>query len=227
MIKGDSQWFPQTYTLFVAYICKCIICQQEALKAGEIKVSTVTAVHKAALCSQTLLYHALQWYENTFDFETCSAHVYSTKSKLLENLFVAVSFDIVVGCHKYINVRETLYSITFANILTKVTKIKTEDKKLQKQPCPFSLFRSLQGLFRGYYFTELYLNASAIPGELPIKFTMSEKQFIWRWFYNVNYKRYLFTTQIPEMLGRFLHLNKMKTKRLSNHMSQYFIQNRT
>ncbi len=115
VIKGDSQWFPQTYTLFVAYICKCIICQQEALKAGEIKVSTVTAVHKAALCSQTLLYHALQWYENTFDFETCSAHVYSTKSKLLENLFVAVSFDIVVGCHKYINVWETLYSITFAN----------------------------------------------------------------------------------------------------------------
>ncbi len=29
------------------------------------------------------------------------------------------------------------------------------------------------------------------------------------------------------MLGRFLHLNKMKTKRLSNHMSQYFIHNRT
>ncbi len=36
-----------------------------------------------------------------------------------------------------------------------------------------------------------------------------------------------FTTRIPEMLGRFLNLNKMKTKRLSNHMSQYFIHNRT
>ncbi len=36
-----------------------------------------------------------------------------------------------------------------------------------------------------------------------------------------------FTTRIPEMLGRFLNLNKMKTKRLSNHMSQYFVHNRT
>ncbi len=36
-----------------------------------------------------------------------------------------------------------------------------------------------------------------------------------------------FTTRILEMLGRFLNLNKMKTKRLSNHMSQYFIHNRT
>ncbi len=29
------------------------------------------------------------------------------------------------------------------------------------------------------------------------------------------------------MLGRFLNLNKIKTKRLSNNMSQYFIHNRT
>ncbi len=29
------------------------------------------------------------------------------------------------------------------------------------------------------------------------------------------------------MLGRFLNLNKMKTKRLSNHMSQNSIHNRT
>ncbi len=35
------------------------------------------------------------------------------------------------------------------------------------------------------------------------------------------------TTRILEMLGRFLNLNKMKTKRISNHMSQYFIHNRT
>ncbi len=35
------------------------------------------------------------------------------------------------------------------------------------------------------------------------------------------------TTRIPEMLGRFLNLNKMKTKKMSNHMSQYFIHNRT
>ncbi len=34
-------------------------------------------------------------------------------------------------------------------------------------------------------------------------------------------------SRIPEMLGRFLNLNKIKTKRLSNHMSQYFINNRT
>ncbi len=38
---------------------------------------------------------------------------------------------------------------------------------------------------------------------------------------------FYFTTWIPEMLGRFLNLNKMKTKRISNHMSQYFIHNRT
>ncbi len=36
-----------------------------------------------------------------------------------------------------------------------------------------------------------------------------------------------YTTQILEMLGRFLNLNKMKTKRVSNHMSQYFIHNTT
>ncbi len=35
-------------------------------------------------------------------------------------------------------------------------------------------------------------------------------------------------SRIPEILGRlYFYLNKMKTKRLSNHMSQYFIQNRT
>ncbi len=37
----------------------------------------------------------------------------------------------------------------------------------------------------------------------------------------------LSTTRIPEMLGRFLNLNKMKAKRISNHKSQYFIHNRT
>ncbi len=36
----------------------------------------------------------------------------------------------------------------------------------------------------------------------------------------------LFTTRIPETFFIF-YLNKMKTKRLSNHMSQYFIHNRT
>ncbi len=35
------------------------------------------------------------------------------------------------------------------------------------------------------------------------------------------------TNRIPEMLGHFFNLNKMKTKRLSNHVSQYFIHNRT
>ncbi len=35
------------------------------------------------------------------------------------------------------------------------------------------------------------------------------------------------TTRILEMLWRFEYLNKIKTKRLSNHMSQYFIYNRT
>ncbi len=35
------------------------------------------------------------------------------------------------------------------------------------------------------------------------------------------------TTRIPEMLGHFLNLNKIKTKRISNHTSQYFIHNRT
>ncbi len=37
-------------------------------------------------------------------------------------------------------------------------------------------------------------------------------------------KKYIvIITLILEMLGRFLNLNKMKTKRLSNHMNQYFI----
>ncbi len=35
------------------------------------------------------------------------------------------------------------------------------------------------------------------------------------------------TTRIPEMLAHFYNLNKMKTKRLLNHMSHYFIHNRT
>ncbi len=34
------------------------------------------------------------------------------------------------------------------------------------------------------------------------------------------------TTRIPEMLGRFLHLNKITTKIFSKHMIQYFIHNR-
>ncbi len=33
--------------------------------------------------------------------------------------------------------------------------------------------------------------------------------------------------EFQEMLGRFLNLNQLKTKRLSNHMSQYFIHNGT
>ncbi len=36
-----------------------------------------------------------------------------------------------------------------------------------------------------------------------------------------------FTTQIPEILALFKNLKKMTTKRFSNHMSQYFIHNRT
>ncbi len=56
-----------------------ILCQQEALRAGEIDVSPVTAVHKAALHSQTLLYH-IKTPAPGFNFETCSAHVYSMKS---------------------------------------------------------------------------------------------------------------------------------------------------
>ncbi len=35
------------------------------------------------------------------------------------------------------------------------------------------------------------------------------------------------TTRIPETLGNILHLNKIKPKRLSNHLSQYFIHNGT
>ncbi len=45
-------------------------------------------------------------------------------------------------------------------------------------------------------------------------------------FFEINLKKNKTTTRIPEMLGHFLNLNKMKTKRLSNHMSQYFIHNR-
>ncbi len=33
--------------------------------------------------------------------------------------------------------------------------------------------------------------------------------------------------RIPEMLGRFLNLNKIKTERISNHVSEYFIHSRT
>ncbi len=35
------------------------------------------------------------------------------------------------------------------------------------------------------------------------------------------------TTRILEILGCFLNFNKMKTKIISNHMSQYFIHNKT
>ncbi len=35
-----------------------------------------------------------------------------------------------------------------------------------------------------------------------------------------------FSNRILDMLGRFFYLNKMKTKRISNHMSQHFIHNR-
>ncbi len=35
-----------------------------------------------------------------------------------------------------------------------------------------------------------------------------------------------YTTRITEMLGRF-YFNTIKTKIISNHMSQYFIHNRT
>ncbi len=37
----------------------------------------------------------------------------------------------------------------------------------------------------------------------------------------------LLQPEFPEMLGRLLNLNEMKTKIISNHMSQYFIHNRT
>ncbi len=37
--------------------------------------------------------------------------------------------------------------------------------------------------------------------------------------------KYINTTWIPEMLGQFLNLNKMKTKRFSNQMSQHCIHN--
>ncbi len=36
-----------------------------------------------------------------------------------------------------------------------------------------------------------------------------------------------YTTRILEMLGLFFYLNKMKTKKNSNHMSKYFIHNKT
>ncbi len=51
--------------------------------------------------------------------------------------------------------------------------------------------------------------------------------FIYLFVYVCMYYVCMYTTRIPEMLGRFLNLNKMKTKRISNHMSQYFIHNRT
>ncbi len=38
---------------------------------------------------------------------------------------------------------------------------------------------------------------------------------------------YIYTARILENVGTFLNLNKMKTKNFQNHMSQYFIHNRT
>ncbi len=52
------------------------------------------------------------------------------------------------------------------------------------------------------------------------KCTVYEMLYIYKYIYI-----YTHTTRIPEMLGRFLNFNKMKTKRLSNQMSQYFIHN--
>ncbi len=82
------------------------------------------AVHKAALCSQMLLYQTLhtRWNENDihflktvgflqkysdiktpapgFDFETCSAHVYSTKSKPFGKSICGCQFWYCDGRHK-------------------------------------------------------------------------------------------------------------------------------
>ncbi len=63
----QQECFPQTYT-----ICGGIYMQIQSLPAGgafrvgQMEVSPVTAVHKAALCSQTLLYQALhaRWNKN-------------------------------------------------------------------------------------------------------------------------------------------------------------------
>ncbi len=91
-----------------------------AHKQCAIEVSPVTAVHKAALRSQMLLYQKLhaRWNENDIQnfLKTVGFHQkYSDIKKrmkravlmfilrsqiLLENLFVAVSFDIVAGRHK-------------------------------------------------------------------------------------------------------------------------------
>ncbi len=95
-----------------------------ASRVGEIEVSQVTVVHKAALRSQTLLYQTLhaRWIENdipnfmkTVGFLQKYSDIYKNRvsilkravlmfiqqcQSLLEYQFVAVSFDIVVGRHK-------------------------------------------------------------------------------------------------------------------------------
>ncbi len=40
----------------------------------------------------------------------------------------------------------------------------------------------------------------------------------------VTARMFVHTTRITEMLGRFLNLNKMKTKRLSNHEAIFYSQ---
>ncbi len=66
-----------------------------AFGVGEIEVSQVMAVHEAALSSQSVLSGIMQ-YEMT----STKSVSFMFNQSLLENLFVAVSFDIVVGCHK-------------------------------------------------------------------------------------------------------------------------------
>ncbi len=59
-------WLRETTLFVAAYICKLILCQQERCWSDRDRGFPGNAVHKAELCSQTLLYQTLlaRWNEN-------------------------------------------------------------------------------------------------------------------------------------------------------------------
>ncbi len=105
----------------------------------------------------------------------------------------------------------------FTDTVSKLLSFYFKAVKVQT-PC---LFRNYDFITDRDVIPNLYDSFSVL--QLPNK--RIDDSFFFFFFFLKHWVSY--TIQIPEMLGHFLNLNKMKTKRLSNNMSQYFIHNRT
>ncbi len=84
----------------------------------------------------------------------------------------------------------------------------------------------------GQYLTEIQLfeNLESEAGAKKInieKFTFKVVQIKSLAMHITNQNEVLIQPEFQKCWDVFLNLNKMKTRRLSNHMSQYFIHNRT